>query len=154
MYGILLNKEKNMTQLIKNNKKNSDSDLNKVQDVAVQSANALALATARMKENRVTGALYIVSVEDPRSKSKVAYYITLSMNEDSGVLLSFKGLQLTKQQLDAINSLESFTTLEDVVNYVREGQPVQLVDKRVPWTRVIDIDNITYKAKNGVKNDS
>lgn len=143
-----------MTQLIKNNKKNSDSDLNKVQDVAVQSANALALATARMKENRVTGALYIVSVEDPRSKSKVAYYITLSMNEDSGVLLSFKGLQLTKQQLDAINSLESFTTLEDVVNYVREGQPVQLVDKRVPWTRVIDIDNITYKAKNGVKNDS
>ena len=142
-----------MTQLLKNkNKKNDNLESTTVQEVGQQSANALILAESKMKENKINGALYILCVEDPRERGKIAYYVSLSpLNEDNAILVSFKGFQLTKQQLDSIQSLKSFTTLEDVVNYVREGQPVQLVDKRVPWTRVIDIDNITYKAKNGVK---
>lgn len=143
-----------MTELIKNKAKKNDFEPQKVQDVSVQSADALAQANARMKENSAKGALYIVSVEDPRERGKAAYYLPLKMNEDSSVLLSFKGFKLTTEQLKAINSLESFTKLEDVVDYVKKGNSVQLIDKRVPWTRVIDIDNITYKAINGVQNDS
>jgi len=106
-----------------------------------QEATALALANARMKEV-VSGPVYTLRVEDPSEKTGVATYLLLKqVREENSILCDFFGFKAGKTQINAINSFE------DVVNYVEKGS-VKVVNMRVPWTKIVSIENITYKHKN------
>jgi hypothetical protein len=104
-----------------------------------QEATALAIANARMRE-APPGPVNILRVEDPSEKTGVATYFVLKLREDSAILCELVGFKAGKTQINAINSFE------DVVNYVEKGS-VKVVNIRIPWTRIVSIENITYKHK-------
>jgi len=104
-----------------------------------QEATALSIANSRMKESLAVP-VYILNVEDPSKKTKVATFVILKLREDSSVLCDFVGFEAGKTQIN------SFGSFEDVNNYVNK-KSVKIVNIRVPWTRVVSIENITYKYK-------
>ncbi len=121
--------------LIKNTKK----ELVNGRDPDLQEANAKTLAELKLKENSANNFLWIVKVEDPSTKSKIKYYAVLKMTQDT-TCLDVVGIEINQKQQ---NALESFS---DVENYVKEGT-TRVVSIKFPWTRVISIENRTYKRK-------
>lgn len=131
--------------LIKNkNVKSEVPELQKVMDISLQESNALALANARNKENKTTAPLYLLRVEDPGTKKNKSYLVT-KLFDDRPVLCEFVGFEATQKEVSA------FSSVEEAANYVKEAESVELVNIKIPWTRVISIENITYKHKRSVK---
>jgi hypothetical protein len=103
-----------------------------------QEANALALANARTKEG-LPPLVNILRIEDPSEKTGISIYVLLKpLRTDNSVLCDFVGFKIGKTQINAFNSFE------DVANYVSK-KLVSIVNIRAPWTRIINIENITYK---------
>lgn len=132
--------------LIKNkNVKAEATELQKVLDISIQESNALALANARNKENKDIKPLYVLRVEDPEGSKKVKLYIVIKLRYDVAVLCEFFGFETTQKEVSA------FSSVEEAANYVKESDSVELVNIMIPWTKVISIENITYKHKRSVK---
>lgn len=128
--------------LIKNkNVKPELPEPQKVLDISMQESSALALANARNKENKTTAPLFLLRVEDPK---KIVNYLVTKLI-DGPVLCEFVGFEATQKEVGA------FSSVEEAANYVKEAGSVRLVNIKIPWTRVISIENITYKHKRSVK---
>ena len=118
--------------LIKNQKTDT------IESVGLQEANALEAAHARTKDG-LQPSLNILRIEDPRNKRGYSTYALVKpIRTDNAILCDFVGFKVGKTQINALNSFE------DVVNYVKKV-PVKVVNIRVPWTKVINIENITYE---------
>jgi hypothetical protein len=135
---VKLNKGKMVEPvLIKNQTKEQvngrDSDL--------QEANAKLLAELRLKQNSANNYLYMVKVEDPTIKSKCRYFVALKLREDNAFCLDLVGVEINSKDKD------TFKSYNEVVNYVKNGESVHVVNIRFPWTRVINIENRTYVRK-------
>jgi len=129
--------------LIKNkNVKPELPEPQKVLDISMQESSALALANARNKENKTTAPLFLLRVEDPK---KIVNYLVTKLIDDRPVLCEFVGFEATQKEVGA------FSSVEEAANYVKEAGSVRLVNIKIPWTRVISIENITYKHKRSVK---
>lgn len=122
--------------LIKNTKKESEDG----RDSDLQEANARALADLRLKENSANNPLWICKVEDPTVRGKIRCFAALKVNQDSPTFVDLVGIEIDSKKQDAYKSFN------DVENYVKEGT-ARVVSIRFPWTRVINIENRTYKRK-------
>lgn len=84
--------------------------------------------------------IYLVVAEDPTEKDGVSFYKTQALNEGSAVL-EFRGFQLTKtqagQQVKDPYATQSAKTVPKAVN------------RKIPWHRIIRIENTTYKKPQG-----
>ena len=110
--------------------------------IGVQEANAKSLAEARMKEG-VTKPAYIVKIEDLSSKTKTRSYLTFSIREDSPVFLSIKCFEFDEKQEDP----SELRSENDVKNYLKSQESVKLKDIRIPWHRVIYVENNSYNKE-------
>lgn len=122
--------------LIKNTKKESVDG----RDADLQEANARMLADLRLKENSANNPLWICKVEDPTVKAKCRYFAAIKLNQDSPTFVDIVGVEIDQKKQNAYQSFN------DVENYVNEGT-ARVVSIKFPWTRVINIENRTYKRK-------
>lgn len=106
-----------------------------------QLANASANADLKIKDSFNNGPVYLVTVEDPTIKSKYREFCCLKFQHDS-VTVSIVGFDIVsnKKETFALNSLK------EVSEYVQKNN-ITLEDYKIPWTRVINVKNITYKQK-------
>ena len=107
----------------------------------VQEANANTLADLRLKENLNLGPVYIVTVEDPTVRSKKRSFVSLKLREDSPVYLDLIGIEVDSKEKS------KFSSYQEVENYIQEKGSVSVVNIRFPWTRVINMENRSYKKK-------
>lgn len=121
-----------MSKLIKNKVTTVKSD-------EPQEANAINIANQRNKVNNSGGRLYIVLAEDPIWKDGIAAYVALKLVEDSSLLCNIIGFELTKP-------FDYFKTYEDAEEYQKK-ENIEIINVRIPWTKVINIKNVSYQYK-------
>lgn len=123
--------------LIKNTKKviveNSTSD--------AQEAKANFLADQRLKENSANDPLYILSVEDPTVRGKLRTIVATKLRDGNPIYLDVIGFEIDK------NASKKFESYNDIEDYVKTEETVKFINVRFPWTRVINIENRTFKRK-------
>lgn len=91
--------------------------------------------------------IYIIVADDPSEESGVALYRSQDMNE-CNAFLEFRGIQLTKMQaVKAIKDPHASITSTAKTE-------IKQINRKIPWHRVIRIENITYnKTPQGENND-
>lgn len=83
---------------------------------------------------------YIVSVVDSNSKTdKTRIFITDNRNL-SNSYVEFKGLEVTKEQLNNVKNWE------DAVSLAKTGN-LDMEEWIFPWQKIISIKHLTYKRK-------
>lgn len=86
--------------------------------------------------------IYLLVVEDPTEKENVAFYMYKDFVEGSSIL-EFRGFKLTKTQAGQL-----------VKNpYATVSAKAESVNRKIPWHRVIRIENTTYQIPQGEKNE-
>lgn len=87
-----------------------------------------------------TKPVYLVVAEDSTEKEGVAYYQAKDLNEGGLASLELRGFYISKTQADQLT--------EDP--YAKSADTdVKAVNRKIPWHRVIRIDNLTYKTPQG-----
>lgn len=90
--------------------------------------------------------IYIIVAEDPQAVEGIAYYKSQDINE-CGTFLEFRGCELTKTQAAKL-------TKDPHAQLSTKSAEIKLINRKLPWHRVIRIENITYnKTPQGEKND-
>lgn len=84
--------------------------------------------------------IYLIVAEDPTEKDGYAYYRCKDLNE-GGAILELRGFQLSKAQADKLIKDPHATTSA-------KTEP-QAVNRKIPWHRIIRIDNTTYQKPQG-----
>lgn len=79
--------------------------------------------------------IYIVIVEDLTEKNKLCYYKAQEFTETSNYLEIRSGVLLTKLQAENLS----------VDPYAKNNAKTE-VNRKIPWHRIIRMDNITYKT--------
>jgi uncharacterized protein (UPF0248 family) len=91
--------------------------------------------------------IYIIVAEDPYETDGIALYRSQDVNE-CNVFLEFRGIQLTKTQA-AKAIKDPHATITSAKN-----TEIKPINRKIPWHRVIRIENITYnKTPQGETND-
>jgi uncharacterized protein (UPF0248 family) len=91
--------------------------------------------------------IYIIVVEDPYETDGFALYRSQDINECNS-FLDFRGIQLTKAQA-AKAIKDPHATITSAKN-----TEIKQINRKIPWHRVIRIENITYnKTPQGETND-
>jgi len=91
--------------------------------------------------------IYLIVAEDPYETDGVAFYRTQDLNEGNASL-EFRGIQLTKTQ--------AAKTIKDPHAPITAAKNAEIkqINRKIPWHRVIRIENITYnKTPQGDTND-
>jgi hypothetical protein len=112
---------------------------NNTDTVGIQEADAKTLAEARLKDNSVNNALYIVTVEDPTVASKKRKFASPKAPLETSFYLNVTGIEIATK--------ETYKSYKEVLDNVKKGEPVKMVNIKFPWTKVIHIDNRTYQTK-------
>jgi hypothetical protein len=100
--------------------------------------------TPRVPDRSDIKPIYLIVVEDPTVQDGIVYYKSKDINETNNTL-DFRGFVLVKTQAEKLvknpRATESAKTEPKAVN------------RKIPWHRVIRIDNTTYKIPQGENND-
>ena len=91
--------------------------------------------------------IYLIVAEDPYETDGVTFYRSQDINEGN-VALEFRGIQLTKTQ--------AAKTIKDPHAPITAAKNAEIkqINRKIPWHRVIRIENITYnKTPQGDTND-
>lgn len=124
---VLINKTKKVEPELR------DSDL--------QEANAREQADQRIRENSANSLLYIVTVADPTLAAKKRKFFALKLRDQSAIYLEVIGIEIELDtQLDAVKSYSDVLALAQL-------EDTAVLSIRFPWSRVINIENKTYKHK-------
>lgn len=91
-----------------------------------------------------TKPIYLVVAEDPTEKDGFAYYKSQDLNE-GGSLLELRGFQLNKTQAGQLK--------KDPHATVSAKTEPKAVNCKIPWHRVIRIENTTYQKPQGETNE-
>lgn len=78
---------------------------------------------------------YLVSIEDPESKTKFAYYKALNVNKNA-THVEIRGFEISKKQADELRKNPQAT-----IDAGRE------INHEIPWQKIIRIENVTYKTQ-------
>ena len=106
----------------------------------IQTANARSLADLRLKENLTNNPIYLISAEDPSGVKGSKYYITLKMLEQN-LYIDFFGFEVGIKDKDKINNVT------DVEEYLKSNESLKLESIKIPWNKIINVKNKTYKYK-------
>lgn len=93
----------------------------------------------RVVDRSATKPIYLVIVEDPTEKDNIAYYKAQDLNEGSIPTLEIRGFQLSKTQAGQL-------VKDPHANSAKVGAAV---NRKIPWHRVIRIENTTYQKPQG-----
>jgi len=107
-------------------------------DVQIQEAVAGTQATRRLSNKDSTNKiLYIVRVEDPTSKAKFRSYVALKYTEGPyGVdVIGYETSLQTQTKL---------TNYSGALEHAKQHNKVKIVNKRIPWARILDVENKSY----------
>ena len=88
--------------------------------------------------------IYLIVVEDPTTTDSFVFYKAQDLIE-TGNTLEFRGFLLTKTQADKL-------TKEPYAANSPKTEP-KAVNRKIPWDRVIRIENTTYQKPQGESND-
>lgn len=83
--------------------------------------------------------IYLLLVEDPLSTENFTYYKSSDLNENN-YYVEFRGFQLTKKQAEQLTKNPNATSVK---------MEEKSVNRKIPWHRVIRIDNVKYKIPQG-----
>jgi len=109
-----------------------------IDDSVLQEATAKALAESRLLGKDSTNKpLYIVRAQDITLKAKYRVYAVLKIREDA-IGADIVGFELS---LDNANKL---TTISEALELVNK-KSLRIVNKKIPWTKVLDIENRSFK---------
>ena len=86
-----------------------------------------------------TKPIYIVVAEDPSDASGLVYYKSQDLVE-TGLYVDLKGVQLTKTQ--------AANTIKDPRATITSKTELKQINRRIPWHRIIRMENITYSSKH------
>lgn len=95
-----------------------------------------------VSDRSTTKPVYLITTYNPTVKGKFAYYISRSIGEHSNCL-EVKGIFVNKNQVEQFYK-DPFTN---------NPENSKEIDVRIPWNRVISIENISYK-KGKNQNDN
>lgn len=89
--------------------------------------------------------IYIIVAEDPSETDGIVQYRSQDVNE-CNAFLEFRGIQLTKTQ--------AAKATKDPHAPITSKTEIKQINRKIPWHRVIRIENITYnKTPQGENND-
>ena len=93
-----------------------------------------------------TKPIYLIVVEDPSETDGIVTYKSQDVNE-SNVFLDFRGVQLTKTLTAKV--------LKDphAPIIAAKNTEIKQINRKIPWHRIIRIDNVTYKQPQGETNE-
>lgn len=103
---------------------------------APQEANAIATAEQKMKQT-INNLLYIVKVEENSKSNSFRFFATQKVDETSN-MVGFKGFEIPSKDEAKLK------TYSDILTYV-EKKKIEMVEIKFPITRIISIENRTYK---------
>jgi hypothetical protein len=92
----------------------------------------------KVVDRSATKPIYLIVVDDPTEKEGFAYYQTQNLIESSIPALEFRGYQLTRSQAGQL--------VKDPHAKSAKMEP-RAVNRKIPWHRVIRIENTTYNNK-------
>jgi hypothetical protein len=105
-----------------------------------QEALALRDVVSKTKEDNINKPLFVVRVEDLTLKDKEYIFYPIYKLDECVNYINVIGYSTSKKQL------ENLTTYSQVLEYFEtKGEKVQ--EKKIPWSRVLDIENKSYKRK-------
>jgi len=105
-----------------------------------QEALALREALLKTKEENVNKPLFVVRVEDPTLKEKEYIFYPIYKLDECSNYINVIGYKTSKKRL------ENLTNVSQVLDFFESsGEKVQ--EKKIPWSRVLDIENKSYKRK-------
>ena len=80
--------------------------------------------------------IYLIVVEDQLNTDGITYYKSQDISE-CNIYLEFRGFELTKTQ--------AAKSVKDPYAQLKTGKPeIKAVNRKIPWHRVIRIENLTY----------
>jgi len=89
--------------------------------------------------------IYIIVAEDPSETDGIVLYRSQDVNE-CNAFLEFRGIQLNKTQ--------AAKAIKDPHTPITSKTEIKQINRKIPWHRVIRIENITYnKTPQGENND-
>jgi hypothetical protein len=97
----------------------------------------------KVLDRSATKPIYLLVVEDPMEKEKVAYYKTQELTESASTF-EFRGFLLTKQQADKLRK----DPYEANATTSAKSEP-KPVNRKIPMHRIIRIENVTYRKPQG-----
>jgi hypothetical protein len=111
-----------------------------IKEDLTQEANALKEVFAKLKEENINKPLFIVRVEDPTIKEKEYYVIPVGKMEEAGNYITVVGFKTSKKQQS------NLTTISQALEYL-ETSNEKVMEVKIPWYRILDIENRSYKRK-------
>ena len=120
----------------------------KDETIAQKPSNLLDEIHSRMKNDGSQNKANVLAVEDPREEKKYSYYLAIKLDVSNPLYVSFKGLKINQSKIKQINS-QKITNIQEVIALVKKGNPT-VVDKKVPWAKIVDIENVLYGNVKGV----
>jgi hypothetical protein len=105
-----------------------------------QEAFAIKKANEKIKNSSKSEVLYILNVEDPTVKQKQSWFIIFKFTE-TPVYIDVVGFHTNNK-----NQIDALITISDAEKLAQDNN-LQIVNKRFPWARIIDIENKTYRRK-------
>ena len=112
------------------------SETHKIGEVAIQRANASALAENRLANKSTNKFLYIARIKHLSDESKIQIYVLLKQT-DWVYGLDFVGYEITVQKLTKL------TSYLEALEYAKNST-VKVVNKRIPWARILEVENMSY----------
>jgi uncharacterized protein (UPF0248 family) len=96
----------------------------------------------QVSNRSATKPIYLIVAEDPYTTDGFAFYKAQDLMETNAVL-EFRGFLLTKKQAESI--------VKDP--HAESAKTEKAVNRKIPWHRVIRIENTTYKIPQGENHD-
>ncbi len=96
--------------------------------------------TPKVVDRSANKPIYLVVAEDPTEKDGYAYYKCKDLNE-GGSILELRGFQLSKTQAGQLIK-DPHATIS------AKTEPIA-VNRKIPWHRIIRIENTTYQKPQG-----
>lgn len=95
--------------------------------------------SGKVVDRATTKPIYLVIAEDQTTETGIQYYKVRDLNDNGSSALGVKGILLTKQQADKF--------IKNPHAEISAKMEFKEIDRKIPWHKVIRIDNITYKVK-------
>jgi hypothetical protein len=96
----------------------------------------------RVVDRSATKPIYLIVVEDPTEKDGVTFYKTQDLDEGNVTSLELRGFQLNKTQAGQLVKDPRASTTSAKTE-------TKAVNRKIPWHRIIRIENTTYKKPQG-----
>lgn len=109
----------------------------------IQVADALSKIHNKMGAKDTNKIVYKIRVEDPTSRPKSREFLAYNMLENP-YYLEIRGVDLT-QSLQTHNNLE-INSYRDIIDLKEKGL-VEIINIRFPWTRIVNIQNMSFKKE-------